>query len=340
MRKPLALLLSLLLCVGMFAGCDEEEEPTEKVTEAVPRAVETTEVTEEATETEEETVESTEVTEPSLLNTAVLRSGDPELQADYILLAVDPEGPFVSEPAVNEDGSDALIRWLTTQKAKTLVESYGMEELGEAVFALPEDGKMFQGWIPGATEENKVIHLVVCDDLAESGLLDTLLPVFEETYGYTVEVQESSASGALTTARMGIFDLVLTQNSEEVQSFIADGYARPVDGFNSEAVPLCSSEYLLCGPKDDPAGVAQCESISDAFAALGTGAYLFLSRGDDSTAHKMEQSFWSAGQEFGSWYISAGTKMGPLLVMNEIEGGYVLTDKLTWLKFYQADGII
>lgn len=339
MRKPLALLLALLLCVSIFTGCDEEEEPTQAVAEAATRGAETTQPPE-STETVKDASESTEITEQSVLNTTVLRSGDAELQAQYILLAVDPEGPFLSAPVINEAGADALIRWLSTAQAQEIVANYGVAELGETVFSLPEDAAPYYGWVPTATEETKNIRLVVCDSMMDSGLLDVLLPVFEETCGYTVDVQESSASGAVTTAKMGLFDLVLTLNGEAAQGFINDGYARESVGFTGEAVALCGMEYFLCGPGDDPAGVARCETLADAFIAMGTGEHLFLSRGDDSSLHKLEKSLWQPDQEFGSWYISANTRMGPLLVMTEMEGGYVLTDKLTWLKFYQADGII
>ena len=75
-------------------------------------------------------------------------------------------------------------------------------------------------------------------------------------------------------------------------------------------------------------------------AAIAAGEYTFLSRGDGSTVHKLEQSLWPANQTFGAWYLEIDTDMGPLLVMNEFEGGYLLTDKLTWLIFSQNDGII
>lgn len=335
MRKILALLLAIAM-LGLLSGCDEEAEPTERADRPTLAAEEK----ENATEPPEDTISAEETEESAPLQTTVLRSGDEALQAKYILLAVDPEGPFLSEVSLNTDGADALIRWLTTGQVRSELENFGAEEFGERIFSLPEDADSYNGWIPSAGEASKVIRLSVADTLAESGILDRLLPVFEETYGYTVDVQSTSASGTLTAAKLGIIDLVLTETSAATESFIAEGYAREVAGFNEEAVPFCGLEYLLCGPAEDPAGAAAAKTVTDALAAIAQGGYKFLSRGDGSTVHKLEQSLWPTQQEFGSWYLQMDTDMGPLLVMNEFEGGYLLTDKLTWLIFSRNNGII
>ena len=245
MRKTLSLLLALVMLLGLFTGCDEEEAPTEIATRPTVTAEP------EETTVPEDAVEETEVPEEGSLHTAVLRAGDPELQAEYILLAVNPEGPFLSEVSLNEDGANALIRWFATEQVRAKLENFGVEEYGEPVFTLAE-GKPFQGWIPNAAEENKTIRLSVADTLVESGILDQLLPIFEETYGYTVDVQSTSASGTLTAAKLGIMDLVLTEQSSVTEAFIADGYARKVDGFESEAISFCGLEYLLSAQKMTP----------------------------------------------------------------------------------------
>ena len=233
-----------------------------------------------------------------------------------------------------------MNRWLTTEQTRQVLEAFGVEAYGEPIFSLPEEAAHFRGWIPNATEENKTIRLSVADTLEESGILDLLLPVFEETYGYAVEVSSTSAIGTLTTAKLGIIDVVLTEKTKTAEAFIADGYVREVDGLEGEAVPFCGLEYLLCGPVKDPAEVAAAETLTDALTAIADGRHIFLSRGDGSTLHKLEQSLWPAGQEFGEWYLEIDTDMGPLLVMNEFEGGYLLTDQLTWLIFCQNNGII
>ena len=344
MRRKLSLLLAVLLLLSLLSGCDKEEETIEtesRPTVATAPAEEETEAPEEETAETEATEETAEETEASPLRTAVIRSGDDELQADFILLALNPEGPFLSENITfNEKGAEALVRWLLADKTRETLESFGLEEFGESVFTLPEKPSTYLGWIPEATEETESIRLMVADTLEASGILEELLEEFEETYGYQVTVQTTSALGTITMAKLGIFDLVLTEKNEATDSFIAEGYAQVLKGFEEEAIPLCNTEYLLCGPADDPAGAIAAETLADAFAAIAKTESRFLSRGDDSSVHKLEKSLWPAGQEFGTWYLNVDTEAGPLLVMNEFEGGYVLTDKLTWLIFYHNNGII
>ena len=342
MRKILSLILALFLLLSLFSGCDEDAEPTETTTRPTVTTAPESEATEESTEPEAtEMPEEIESGEESPLNTTVLRSGDPELTAEYVLLAVNPEGPFHSEDITfNEKGAEALARWLLGDTSRKKMETFGVAEYEESVFALPENPVGYLGWISEATEETKAVRLVMVDTLEESGILEELLTEFEETYGYEVSVQSTSASGALTMAKLGIFDLVLTEKSAVTDSFVAEGYARVLSGFETEEMLLCTMEYLLCGPKDDPAGAADAATLADAFAAIAQSESRFLSRGDDSASHKREAALWPANQEFGDWYLTVGTDMGPLLVMNGFEGGYVLTDKLTWLIFYHNNGII
>ena len=301
MRKTLSLLLAVLLLLSLLSGCDKEDDPTEAT--ALPTAAKTVVEDEtEATTEPEESAEETEVTEAAPLRTAVLRSGDPELQADYILLAVNPEGPFYSEDITfNEKGAEALVRWLLGDASREKVENFGVETYGEAVFSLPEKPAAYLGWIPDATEETKILRLTVVDTLEESGILEELVTEFEETYGYQVDVQSTSATGTLTMAKLGIFDLVLTEKSDATDSFIAEGYARLLNGFKTEEMAFCGMKYLLCGPENDPAGTAEAASLADAFAAIGESGVRFLSRGDDSTVHKLEKTLWPADQTFGDW---------------------------------------
>ena len=107
---------------------------------------------------------------------------------------------------------------------------------------------------------------------------------------------------------------------------------------------------MLCGPSGDPAGVKDCASVLDAFAAIADGGHPFISRGDGSGTHTKELSLWpealgiTAGAEsfvnYTGWYTSANAGMGVCLMMAEEMQGYILTDKATFLTFQANGGIM
>ena len=120
-----------------------------------------------------------------------------------------------------------------------------------------------------------------------------------------------------------------------------------VDGFDSERVSFLYNYFVLCGPKDDPAGVKDAASVKDAFAAIAEQKAPFISRGDGSGTHTKELTLWpeslgitedaASFEQYKDWYTSANAGMGACLVMAEEQGAYILTDKATFLTF-QANG--
>ncbi len=335
MRRSLSLIVCLILVLTLLAGCEEaESSPTTPVTRP--------EVTETIAAAEESLPPEPQVTYPEAqLNTAVLRDQDVALRKRYVLMAVSSDAPFMAKDVeLNERGANALAQWLMTEDAMEIVNTFGAEEYGEPLFTPMDDTIPYIGWINESTLLTETIHLAVESSVMESGLMDSLLPAFEESYRYTVKVTGGSTAAVLSTARSGYADLVLVEAGNLSQTMITDGFARIVPGLETEQPSLCSLQYLLCGPLDDPAGIAKCGSVGESFAAIAKGAYTFTSRGDKSPVHLLEKSFWPENTQFGDWYISADTEMGPCLVLNDIEGGYILTDKLTWLIFAGANGII
>ena len=129
-----------------------------------------------------------------------------------------------------------------------------------------------------------------------------------------------------------------------------EGFARVVDGFEAERISFLYNYFVLCGPSADPAGVAGCESVLDAFAAIADGKYTFVSRGDASGTHTKELSLWpealgitadaASFVDYTDWYVSANAGMGACLVMAEEMGAYILTDKATFLTFVANDGVM
>ena len=349
MKKILSALLVAVMLLGLTA-CGAAQTPTET---AAPTAAPTQAPAAAATEAPTEAP-----TEAALVvDTCILKEADDKMLNTYTAIAVNPEAPFtdadgnaVSDVAVNTAGADALIQWLLSQEVLDLAGEYGVAEYGEHLFYVKDNATVYAGEIAPATEETKVIRLSTTTSVNDSGLLGYLLPVFESTYGYTVEVQSAGTGKAINAAKFGNADLILVHSKSQEEAFVADGFARVVDGFEAERISFLYNYFVLCGPSADPAGVKDSASVLDAFAAIAEGKYTFVSRGDASGTHTKELSLWPEAlgitkeaesfADYTDWYVSANTGMGACLVMAEEMGAYILTDKATFLTFVANDGVM
>ena len=344
MKKTLAFLLVLVMVLGLCA-CGASNAPA--ATQA-PAATEAPA----AVETEAPAEESV-----AAVDTKILYEADDSMLNTYTVIAVNPEAPFtdadgnaVSDVAVNTAGADALIHWLLSQTALDMAADFGMEDYGEHLFYVKDDAPVYDGEIAAATEETKTIRLSTTTSVKDSGLLDYLLPVFQSEYGYEVEVQSAGTGKAIAAAKYGNADLILVHSKSQETSFVEEGFARVVNGFEAERVPFIYNYFVLCGPSADPAGAAACATVKDAFAAIAEGKYTFISRGDGSGTHTKELSLWpedlgitaeaESFADYTEWYVSANAGMGACLVMAEQMGGYILTDKATFLTFVANNGQI
>ena len=343
MKKTLAFLLALVMVLGLCAcGASNAPAATQApaATEA-PAAVET--------EAPAEPV--------AAVDTKILYEADDSMLNTYTVIAVNPEAPFtdadgnaVADVAVNTAGADALIHWLLSKTALDMAADFGMEDYGEHLFYVKDDAPVYDGEIAAATEETKTIRLSTTTSVKDSGLLDYLLPVFQSEYGYEVEVQSAGTGKAIAAAKYGNADLILVHSKSQETSFVEEGFARVVDGFEAERVSFIYNYFVLCGPSADPAGAAACATVKDAFAAIAEGKFTFISRGDGSGTHTKELSLWpedlgitaeaESFADYTEWYTSANAGMGACLVMAEQMGGYILTDKATFLTFVANNGQI
>lgn len=290
------------------------------------------------------------------IQTVILREVEDALRIDYTLMAISPDAPFTDlsgNPAedisINTAGADALLAFLKSQQAKEIIEIFGVAEYGSNLYYVNQDSAS-ESKIPPATEKTGTIRLSAPRALCDSGLMAQLLGVFEEAYGYTVELKADETFLILSGARHGDADLVITSTKAMEEQFESEGFARFSGQFAARRVPFAHSYYVLCGPAGDPAGTAHCGSIRDAFAAIAEGGHTFISRGDGFTLHAREAGLWpadlgittdlSSAEPHSQWYISAGMGSGPCLVMAEETGGYVLTDKLTYLVYYCNNGFL
>lgn len=336
MKKTLAFLLALVMVLGLCA-CGASNAPA--ATQA-PAATEAP---------AEEPV--------AAVDTKILYEADDSMLNTYTVIAVNPEAPFtdadgnaVADVAVNTAGADALIHWLLSQTALDMAADFGMEDYGEHLFYVKDDAPVYDGEIAAATEETKTIRLSTTTSVKDSGLLDYLLPVFQSEYGYEVEVQSAGTGKAIAAAKYGNADLILVHSKSQETSFVEEGFARVVDGFEAERVSFIYNYFVLCGPSADPAGAAACATVKDAFAAIAEGKFVFVSRGDGSGTHTKELSLWpedlgitaeaESFVDYTDWYVSANAGMGACLVMAEQMGGYILTDKATFLTFVANNGQI
>ena len=342
MKKLLSLLLALTM-VFALAACGTTTPP------------ETTEPP--VTTNPPETTLPEDTTPQLVVDTCILKEADDKMLNTYSVIAVNDAAPFVdadgnavADVALNTAGADALYQWLLTQQALDLAGAHGVEEYGSNLFYVKEDAPVYTGEIAPATEETKVIRLSTTTSVNDSQLLAKLLPVFEAEYGYTVEIYSAGTGKSIANAKMGNADIILVHSKSQEEAFIEGGFARVVDGFSAERTSFIYNYYVLCGPSADPAGVADAASVMDAFAAIAEGKFTFISRGDASGTHTKEISLWPAElgiatdaesfQAYTEWYISANTGMGACLVMAEEMGGYILTDKATFLTFVANDGIM
>ena len=298
-----------------------------------------------------------EETDALVVDTMILMEADDNMINNYTLLAVNPEAPFVDadgnaveDVALNTVGAAALINWLLSEEGEAAAADYGFAEYGEYLFYLKEDRPVSTADIPEATEETKLIRLSTTTSVNDSGLLGSLLPMFEEKYGYEVEVYSAGTGKAIANAKMGNADLILVHSKKQEEAFVADGFACVLDGMESERLTYMYNYFVLCGPSADPAGVKDAEDVLAAFKAIADGKFTFVSRGDGSGTHTKELSLWpeelgitaepESFKDYTDWYVSANTGMGACLVMAEQMGAYILTDKATFLTFLANDGVM
>ena len=162
----------------------------------------------------------------------------------------------------------------------------------------------------------------------QSGLFPYLLPEFKKATGIEVKVVALGTGQALDMARRGDADVVFVHDEKAEEKFVADG-------FGVKRYPVMYNDFILVGPKNDPAG-AKGKDIVEGLKKLAAGNATFISRGDKSGTHAAELRFWEqAGlvNAKGSGYKECGCGMGPALNMGASTNAYVLADRGTWLNF-------
>jgi tungstate transport system substrate-binding protein len=180
-----------------------------------------------------------------------------------------------------------------------------------------------------ATAQEKSIVVASTTSTQDSGLFDHLLPLFTQNTGIAVKVLAQGTGQALDTGRRGEADVVLVHNKSSENRFIDEG-----DGV--KRIPVMYNDFVLIGPKSDPAGIRDLKDVAKAFEAIKAKSATFISRGDRSGTHIKELMIWHKDlgidieNDRGAWYTSIGQSMDAALQMAVASNAYVLSDRATW----------
>lgn len=182
-----------------------------------------------------------------------------------------------------------------------------------------------------ALAEDTSILVQSTTSTANSGLYDYLLPKFEADSGIHVNVVAVGTGQAIRNAQNCDGDVLLVHAKASEEKFIAEGYG-------TTRTDLMYNDFVIVGPKADPAGVKGMSDAQGALTQIADKGALFASRGDDSGTHKKERALWASADldpaaASGDWYRETGSGMGATLNAGIGMGAYVMTDRATWISF-------
>jgi tungstate transport system substrate-binding protein len=188
-----------------------------------------------------------------------------------------------------------------------------------------------------AAAQDKSIIVASTTSTQDSGLFEYLLPIFKQKTGIDVKVIAQGTGQALDTGRRGDADVVFVHARSAEEKFLAEG-------FGVKRYPVMYNDFVLIGPRGDPAGV-KGKDILTALKAIKDKAAPFISRGDRSGTHIAELKLWhDAGIDIaadrGPWYREIGQGMGAALNMGSAANAYVLSDRGTWLAFKNRGDLV
>jgi tungstate transport system substrate-binding protein len=174
--------------------------------------------------------------------------------------------------------------------------------------------------------DSSILILATTTSTNDSGLLDFILPDFEEQFKVDVDVIAVGTGQALALGENGDADVLLVHARAREDAFMDSGH-----GVRREDVMY--NDFVILGPAEDPAGITGMEDAALAFQTIADTGASFVSRGDDSGTHTKEKSIWEKAsiEPSGDWYISAGQGMGAVLTMSDEQQAYTMSDRATYL---------
>jgi tungstate transport system substrate-binding protein len=176
---------------------------------------------------------------------------------------------------------------------------------------------------------NPDLILATTTSTQDSGLLDVLVPLFEQQTGYKVKVVAVGTGAALQMGQDGNADVLLVHAPSSEVTYMNGG-------FGKDRLLVMHNDFIIVGPASDPAGIKDIASAVDAFKKIATASASFISRGDKSGTNTKELAIWKsagldpAGQK-PTWYVETGQGMGASLTITSEKSAYTLTDRATYL---------
>lgn len=192
--------------------------------------------------------------------------------------------------------------------------------------------------IAPATAQEKSIVVSSTTSTQDSGLFGHILPLFKAKTGIEVKVVSQGTGQALDTGRRGDADVVFVHAKAQEEKFVADG-------FGVKRYPVMYNDFVLIGPKSDPAGIKGMKDVGAALKQIMAKQASFISRGDKSGTHAAELNLWKAAgvdieKDKGPWYKSIGQGMGAALNTASAGNAYVLADRATWISFKNRGDLV
>ncbi len=172
------------------------------------------------------------------------------------------------------------------------------------------------------------IKMATTTSTENSGLLDILLPVFEERYGIKIYAIAIGTGKALRLAENCDVDLVMVHAPQLESEFVKSG-------FGIDRKTVFYNEFIIVGPDRDPARIRDLKNARELFRTIAEKRCQFISRGDGSGTHQKELDIWSQISIFpvGPWYIETGQGMGTTLIIADEKKGYCLVDRATFWSY-------
>lgn len=188
-----------------------------------------------------------------------------------------------------------------------------------------------------AQAQDKSIVVASTTSTQDSGLFGHILPLFKARSGIDVKVISQGTGQAIDTGRRGDADVVFVHARPQEEKFVADG-------FGVKRFDVMYNDFVLIGPKPDPAGIKGGRDVALALKSIYDKGAPFVSRGDKSGTHAAELALWKLAvldpaAEKPAWYREIGQGMGAALNTSAAMGAYVLADRGTWLSFKNKDAL-